>query len=50
MFSGLLSLVWDFMGSVLSEMLQVSLVLEAIPDTSSVLSVCKEGAVRRQGM
>lgn len=48
MFPGLLSLVWDFMGSVLSEMLQVSLVLEAIPNTS-VLSVCKVGAVRRQG-
>lgn len=49
MFSGLLSLVWGFMGSVPSEMLQVSLVLEATPEASSVLSVCKEGAVRRQG-
>lgn len=50
MFPGLLSLVLDFMGSILSERLQVSLVLEAIPKTSSVLSVCKVGAVRRQGM
>lgn len=46
MFSGLLSLVMDFMCFVLSEMLQVNLVLEAIPNTSSILSVCKVVAVR----
>lgn len=49
MFPGLLSLVLDFVGFVLSEVLPVSLVLEAIPNTSSVLSACKVGAIRRQG-
>lgn len=41
LFPGLLSLVVDFLCFVLSEMLPVNLILEAIPNTSSGLSVCK---------